>query len=90
MSDRTRWSDERLDDRFDRTDEAIADVRSDIAENRRESREGRDAVLKRLDEQDTMRESARMEARKSNLQLVGVLLGALITTAGGVLIAVLT
>lgn len=78
-----RWTDDRLDDAF-------REIRDDLQENRRECRDGHAAVMARLDSQDNARDAARAETRRAIVTGLLVLMTAIVTASGGIVVAIVT
>ncbi len=79
-----------LRDVEERTLREVARVANECESGRAEQRSGLAAIARRLDDQDRIRDAARIEVRKANVQLAGIIIGGIIAAGGGIIAVLLT
>lgn len=95
-----RWTDHWIDEAFRSVREDRAEDRAEAKEEHTEikrrveavsdqCRHDHEAVMERLDSQDSARNAARIEARRAILAFAGVLLSAIIVAGGAIVVALL-
>jgi hypothetical protein len=83
------WTGFALDEAFKTIREDVREVRDETKAVSDQCRHDHEAVIARLDLQDSTRDNAKIESRKAILQLIGVILSAVIIAGGAILLALL-